>query len=532
MNINLIVAVDAATNGIGYKGQIPWYCKSDMKFFKKVTVGDGNNGIIMGRNTYESIGNVLPGRTNFIVSNTLKELNNDGIIVSSLDEGITKAKEMKLDELYVIGGAKLYSEAMDRDIIDIVYIDYIYNIDNKQIQFDTYFNYYNFNSTEYYYKWKHNNILMSMYHDKYSTEMNDIMIFNNKKDNIVNNVDNQYLKLLNKIKTNGRTKHTRAGETVSIFGENLTFDLREGLPVLTTKKMYMKGCIHELLWFFKGNTNIKYLIDNNTHIWDDDAYRYFRELFKGNDELLKLSKEEFLEQVSAGTTFNIKGFGLNTGTYTFGDLGPVYGKQWTDWDGINQIDELIDKLKNNPDERRLMVFAWNVGKLKDMALPPCHFGSMWYVTEMSDDERIKEYIRIQFEETGNVIDKKDITINYLNEIEFPIQYLSCMWLQRSVDSCLGFPYDLLSYSIFVNLVAQCVNMIPYELKCTLGDTHIYKNQLEGVEKQIKRNPYKFSLPKLKLNKDIKSIYDFKYDDIKIENYESYSTVKYKLSVGL
>lgn len=186
-------------------------------------------------------------------------------------------------------------------------------------------------------------------------------------------------------------------------------------------------------------------------------------------------------------------------------------------------------MKTNPDDRRLMISAWNVGEIKDMALPPCHYLSQWYVTEMNNYERNEEYHKRY---NINVDDNKLLSDEELDKLGIPHQYLSCMWMQRSVDTCLGLPYDLLSYSILTHLIAQICNMVPYEVKCSLGDCHIYKNQLSGAIKQIHRNPFKYEPAQIVLNKEIKDINDFKYDDIKIVNYNSYSTVKYPLSVGL
>ena len=181
-----------------------------------------------------------------------------------------------------------------------------------------------------------------------------------------------------------------------------------------------------------------------------------------------------------------------------------------------------------------MISAWNVGELKYMALPPCHYLSQWYVTEMTTHQRYLEWCKREGIDVNNgdypvELEKLD---EYLDKRGVPRKYLSVMWQQRSVDTCLGLPYDLLSYSIFLHLVAQCVDMVPYEVICCLGDTHIYKNQLDGAIKQVQRNPFKYTPATLKLNPDIKNIYDFKYDDINIENYKSYSSIKYVLSVGL
>lgn len=516
MNVNLIVAVDKNTHGIGKNGRIPWNNKDDMKWLKNVTTGDGNNSVIMGRTTYESIGKPLPNRINIVI--THKDIDIDGCIVChSIEDAISYSKEIKMDSAFILGGGSIYKEAISKDLIDILYVDFL-NTGLSDEDFDTYFE---FPPVEQTYRTCEN---LTDYNS--NSNINPVILY---RERTFVTTDYDYLSLMNKIIKNGKTKHTRAGETLSIFGEMLSFDLRKGLPILTTKKVYSKGCIHELLWILHGNTNIKYLVENNTHIWDDDAYRYYLQKFE-SDKDVKTTKEQFINRVIKQDIIHyVEDGDMNSKIYTFGDLGPVYGKQWVNWNGINQVKELIHKLKTNPDDRRLMISAWNVGEIKDMALPPCHYLSQWYVTEMNNYERNEEYHKRY---NINVDDNKLLSDEELDKLGIPHQYLSCMWMQRSVDTCLGLPYDLLSYSILTHLIAQICNMVPYEVKCSLGDCHIYKNQLSGAIKQIQRNPFKYEYAQLVLNKEIKDINDFKYDDIKIVNYNSYSTVKYPLSVGL
>lgn len=514
MNVNLIVAVDEKTMGIGKNGRIPWSNKKDMQWFKETTIGQGNNSVIMGRTTYESIGKPLKDRINIVITHQDIQIP-DCYVCHSIEEGIAKSKELKVDSAFIIGGGSIYRESLEKKLIDIVYIDYL-NTGVPEDMFDTYFSVDLRNSVESTiltkYDYTHNIFPTAFYNNTSNIEEDD-------------NFDYKYLQLMKNIINNGQTKHTRAGDTLSVFGELLSFDLRLGLPILTTKKVYSKGCIHELLWILHGDTNIKYLVDNNTHIWDDDAYRYYLQKFESDKED-KTTKEQFINRVIKQDIIHyIEEGTMESKTYTFGDLGPVYGKQWVNWNGINQVQELIHKLKTNADDRRLMISAWNVGEIKDMALPPCHYLSQWYVTEMSNKERNDEYKK-RYNVNENLSDRE------LDELNIPHQYLSCMWMQRSVDTCLGLPYDLLSYSILTHLIAQVCNMVPYEVKCSLGDCHIYKNQLDGAIKQVQRNPFKYKPAHLELNKDIKDINDFKYDDIKIADYNSYSTIKYPLSVGL
>ncbi len=516
MNVNLIVAVDEKTMGIGKNGRIPWSNKNDMKWFKETTIGQGNNSIIMGRTTYESIGKPLKDRINIVITHQDIQIP-DCYVCHSIEEGIEKSKELKVDSAFIIGGGSIYRESLEKNLIDILYIDYL-DTGLTEDRFDTFFNVDLTNFNESLILNKHN----------YPDNICPIVFYNNKSKIVpCECFDYTYLRLMDNIIECGQTKHTRAGDTLSLFARMMSFDLRNGLPILTTKKVYSKGCIHELLWILHGDTNIKYLVDNNTHIWDDDAYRYYLQKFesdKSKDE--QTTKEQFINRVIKQDVIHyIEDGDMYSKTYIFGDLGPVYGKQWVDWNGINQVQELIHKLKTNPDDRRLMISAWNVGEIKDMALPPCHYLSQWYVTEMTNKERNDEYKK-RHNVNENLSDKE------LDELNIPHQYLSCMWMQRSVDTCLGLPYDLLSYSILTHLIAQVCNMVPYEVKCSLGDCHIYKNQLDGAIKQVQRNPFKYKPAHLELNKDIKDINDFKYEDIKIVDYESYSVIKYPLSVGL
>ena len=529
MKVAIIVARDYITSGIGYNGQLQWHNKDDMKWFKSITIGSGNNAVIMGKTTYDSLPTEgLGGRMNIVITHHPEEISDRIFTADSVINAIKQAKEHKCENAFIIGGESIYKQALeiepgpDHYEVDTIYITEIIN--DKKLKFDKFFDkslLTNFSK----------DLFMSLhYWEKYfnCNENNRLIVFRrNYYSNHIkykNYTESQYFELLEKILTEGQTKHTRAGDTLSVFGEMMRFNIKDSLPILTSKKVYAKGCIHELLWFLKGGTNIKYLVENNTHIWDDDAYRYFLQNilpYSPGMIHLSMSKEEFISHVLDGSTISYSHPDTkDICLYTFGDLGPVYGKQWTNWNGINQIDELIHKLKTNPDDRRLMISAWNVGELKDMALPPCHYLSQWYTTEIPEKER--------YEYTDKT---KEYTMEEMNEMNIPKYYLSCMWSQRSVDMCLGFPYDLLSYSVFVYLIASQCNMIPYELICTLGDCHIYKNQIESTYIQLDRNYNKFKNPKLIIDKK-DSIYDYTYNDIHIENYESYPSVKYKLSVGL
>lgn len=342
-------------------------------------------------------------------------------------------------------------------------------------------------------------------------------------------VDVEYASLCRDIMAHGTVKETRSGKVISLFGRMMRFDLNEGLPILTTKKMYTKGVIHELLWFLSGSTNIKYLAENNVHIWDDDAYRwYLQQVDKHNStsdvKERKFSKEEFLSAVLRGEHNSF----IQNQSYRYGDLGDVYGKSWRHFgiSGRDQIKEIINTLNTNPDDRRMLCVAFNPDVVDSVALPPCHVMFQFYTKKLSFVERV-EIARKQIEAV-----KDNISVEELDALGVPKRKLSCMWSQRSVDFGLGWCFNLLSYSILTHMIAQVVNMVPDEIICSLGDCHIYENQFEGIHEQLVRDCNRYGLPKLVLNKDIKNIDDFTYDDISIEGYESYPKITMPLSVGL
>lgn len=333
-----------------------------------------------------------------------------------------------------------------------------------------------------------------------------------------NNVDSQYLNLLRDVYHNGHEKETRSGKVWSLFGHHINIPLKYGFPALTTKKLFFKGAKVELLWFLSGDTNIKYLIDNGVHIWDDDAYRGYLELYNGcplhNAD--PLSKEEYLKKVES--------LGYDeTMDYLYGDLGPVYGAQWRGFGYISvrinkyidQIKGLIDKLKNSPDDRRMLVDSWNVEALPYMALPPCHYSFQVYTYEASMEE-IEEYKELHPEYKDKDIKRK----------------ISLLWNQRSCDLFLGLPFNIASYALLTFMLAKECDMIPDMLIGNFGDCHIYQNHEEAVKEQLSRNPNKYNLPQIWLNPDVKSIFEYKPEDIKLIDYESYSTIKAPLSVGL
>jgi thymidylate synthase len=310
----------------------------------------------------------------------------------------------------------------------------------------------------------------------------------------MNNLDKQYQDLLQTILDYGVEKKDRTGTgTKSIFGYTIRHNMKDGFPVLTTKKMAWKTMVTELLWFLRGDTNIKFLVDNGCHIWDGDAYRNYcerqaRQLIKG------CTYQEFVEKIKTDDEFAKR----------WGELGPVYGKQWRSWGSgvledkhglgnIDQIQNLINDLKTNPDSRRLMVNAWNVGELDQMVLPPCHYGFQCYVREG--------------------------------------KYLSLMWNQRSVDTFLGLPFNIASYGLLLTILAKEVNMVPDQLIGNLGDTHLYLNHIEQAKEQIGREP--FELPTLNQFPTYEgsrpSIESYVVGDFTLKDYQSHPSIKAPLS---
>jgi thymidylate synthase len=317
----------------------------------------------------------------------------------------------------------------------------------------------------------------------------------------MNNLDKSYQSLLQDILDNGYSKSDRTGTgTKSIFGWQIRHNMSEGFPLLTTKKMAFKTMVTELLWFLRGDTNIKYLVDNNCHIWDGDAYKNYKSTTLENDmkksaweltvqsmsgEKFILSQEEFINKIKTDDEFANK----------WGDLGPVYGKQWRDWTanpnhtwGVDQIANLINDLKTNPDSRRLMVNTWNVGEIDQMVLPPCHYGFQVYTRELSLEEKWEQYTksRLNIEINGTSLELKHMGTPFYPK-SLPQRAISLMWNQRSVDTFLGLPFNIASYGLLLEIIAKEVNMVPDELIGNLGDTHLYLNHIEQAKEQIGRD---------------------------------------------
>ena len=315
----------------------------------------------------------------------------------------------------------------------------------------------------------------------------------------MNNLDRQYIELLYYILNFGVEKQDRTGTgTKSTFGWQIRHNMSDGFPLLTTKKMAFKTMVTELIWFLRGDTNIKFLVDNDCHIWDGDAYKNYLKEVAALDFSVPI-KEEFISKIKTDDKF----------AKQWGELGPIYGRQWRKWGGLqdltdddkpiylDQIANLINELKTNPDSRRLMVSAWNVGELDQMVLPPCHYGFQCYVRDG--------------------------------------KYLSLMWNQRSVDTFLGLPFNIASYGLLLEIIAKTVNMIPDQLIGNLGDVHLYNNHIEQAKEQISRSS--FELPKLKMNPIFLANLEHKGLDeavngqvnFELENYQCHPSIKAPLS---
>ena len=306
----------------------------------------------------------------------------------------------------------------------------------------------------------------------------------------MNKIDKQYTDLLQDILNNGIEKEDRTGTgTLSVFGRQIRHKMSEGFPLLTTKKIAWNSVVTELLWFLRGDTNLKFLLDYDCHIWDGDAYKNYAAK-TSMDVDGQYTKEEFIKQIKTDEAFAKR----------WGELGPIYGKQWRAWGNdeeyyngseyvwygpYDQITNLINELKANPDSRRLMVNAWNVGELDQMVLPPCHYGFQVYTRELSSQERKDIYDKSSYVKDIFPTDENGWN-SLFDDLNIPTRAISLMWNQRSVDTFLGLPFNIASYGLLLEIIAKQVNMVPEELIGNLGDVHLYSNHLDAAKEQIGR----------------------------------------------
>jgi thymidylate synthase len=380
----------------------------------------------------------------------------------------------------------------------------------------------------------------------------------------MNNLDKQYLELVQDIIDNGVEKQDRTGTgTKSLFGRQIRHKMSDGFPLLTTKKLHWKSIVTELIWFLRGDTNIKFLVDNGVSIWNGDAYKNYQKIYSECVDGLE-SQEEFINKIKTDDKFAEK----------WGSLGKIYGAQWRSWgeyeykgatrtttetsdiidvewkQPIDQIANLINDLKTNPDSRRLMVNAWNVGELDSMVLPPCHYGFQVYTRELSLGERVNIYGVEKINTTNAGYYEHSYAKLKVDEAKIPTRAISLMWNQRSVDTGLGLPFNIASYGLLLEIIAKAVNMVPDELIGNLGDVHLYSNHVEPIKEQF-REP--FHLPTLSINTEFwptesgecgvgsisalsvfNSFSDYNFckcllEDIQLVNYQSHPTIKLPLS---
>jgi thymidylate synthase len=381
----------------------------------------------------------------------------------------------------------------------------------------------------------------------------------------MNNVDTEYFRLLNLVLSKGRIKSNRTGiNTIGIFGAQARFNLQEGFPILTTKKVFFRSVVHELLWFISGSTNIKYLVDNDVHIWDDWAYVNFLKNMPPKADhdkhLRNPTKEEFVKLIK-NDDFFAKQYGeLGEGTYggmwrafpfhdnsdpmgrncPLRDKNSIFDAHYESSMGygceighVDQLKNVIDKLKTDPDDRRLIISAWHPYWVNHCALPPCHVLFQFYTELLTDDERNDIATEEQKQSASSVaIDSYDKTETYFNELtrlKVPTRRLNCQLYQRSCDLFIGIPFNISSYSLLIHMVSHVTNMLPGEFIHTYGDLHIYTNHIEQVKLQLNKKSYE-NLPTLKINPNIQDLFKFKYEDIELKNYQCHPYIKADIAV--
>lgn len=471
------------SQGISKSGKIPWNCKKDMSFMKSITTAPGlKNGLLMGRKTFESIGRILPNRENIIVTN--QKLDSSAHIVDSISTGLAKGRELGLDILWIFGGAIIYDAFLENFTLNQL-IDGFIITTTPERSCDTFIqtNIYQFIEDCQYTQMFSPRALernadgvyeLSIYSRLPSLKEEWQQIIRGLEGN---SIDKSYLELVKRILSKGNRRETRNGTTISKFCENISFDLAEGFPLLTTKKVFFNGVIRELLWFIKGDTDARHLEAHNVTIWN------------GN------TSKEFLEK--------------NGLPYEEGIGGPIYGYQWRNFGqeyaykdkngqqqttpgvkhGFDQLQFIIDELRANPTSRRLFMSSWNPNQLSQMCLPPCHISYQFYV------------------ENG---------------------CLSCMMVQRSADVFLGLPFNIASVALLVHFIANIVGLEPGKIFISIGDAHIYEDHLEPVRVQLARIGMDYDLPRILLKKKPMKMEDYEFEDVEIQNYKSHPLIKAKM----
>lgn len=510
MSIKLIFAVSREFYfSSSDNSNLPWpKIKEDLNFFRNKTIGNGNNVVIMGRKTFDSLNNKpLPDRTNIVVTRKNNETNYNQIkfaqsldeaidlvkslnyeqvqFAHSLNQAIYLAKSLNPNEIWIIGGKMLFEEALTRDDIDEVFISLISGNIEKSIPTNS--NKFYYNLPEYLFMGECNlekiveceNYSVDVMSYKRKSKIQNLLT---KPKKLENKNEDVYLKLLNYILINGESRddRTKIG-TISSFGNFLTFNLCENFPLLTTKKVFWKGVVAELLWFLSGSSDSKILESQGVNIW------------KGN------TSREFLDN-------------LGLTSYNEGEVGTSYGWQWRNFNGeyiplkvkkvidvdftpqkgVDQITEAINLINNDPFSRRIIVSAWNPCQLDQTALPSCHNFFQFYVSGENNEK------------------------------------LSVMVNMRSCDVFLGLPFNIASYALLLHMISRITNKTPYQLKFSLGDTHIYKTHFQAVRTQLEREP--FAGPTLKIKREVTSIDDFRIEDFELINYQSYPAIKAEMAV--
>lgn len=464
---NIIVATDLQNN-IGRDNKIPWYLPEDLKYFRDITTGNGKNAVIMGRKTWESIPEKyrpFKNRFNIVLTRDVGKhtCNNSSMesvmFMSSLQNALNYLYNRDdFEDIFVIGGSQIYKEALEHSDLNKIYITKINTIyENCDCVFPTY---------------KNNPYLVKVSASKYLKfpDTSPSIIYQHLVYSV--HPEYQYLNLVKDIIDNGAVRDDRTGTGVlSLFGKKMEFDLKHHFPLLTTKRVFWRAVVEELLFFIRGQTDANILSNLNITIWDGNTSR------------------EFLDQR-----------GLEE--YDVGDMGPMYGWNWRHWgagywgckhnykgQGIDQLIRAINEIKTNPTSRRILISAWNPSVLKAGVLPPCHVMFQFYVQN---------------------------------------NYLSCQLYQRSGDMGLGIPFNIASYSLLTYMMAQVCGLKPGKFIHVIGDAHVYKTHIEPLKIQLQREPWKF--PTLELNSEIKNIENFEKEDIKLMNYKSHPFIKMQMAV--